>query len=255
MTEQELALEKAKAKSLAHHFHKVASHHEKKAELHEKAAEAHLAHHEHHKEMMGKAAEAGDEHMKEHHKEAAAFHKFKHGHHEKMHKLHKSMHEHYKAMAEAHEAGEAAKVFKAAGIEEEPLSTRPVTQPPAADPAQPTPTSTAPVAKAAGSETQPAAPSTDTINETIQKALDVKLSEAVNAAFERVLCSEDFSKKVDQSIATKLLEKLGSASANEKIQTFPVPRAGQPGHQSAAAKAAPAEMPVDEELAELVKFE
>jgi hypothetical protein len=73
-------------------------------------------------------------------------------------------------------------------------------------------------------------------NESIQKALDSKLTEAVGAAFERVLNSDDFSKKVDQAIATKLLEKLGNTVPTE-IRTFPVARPGTPGAPTEPTKA------------------
>lgn len=232
----DLLLLKAATKSLAHHFKKAAAHHEAMASHHEKAMAAHNEAHEHHKAM----AEAPEhEEHKAHHKAKAAFHKSMAGHHEKMHKAHSAHAEHHKAMAEAHAAGDAKKIMQIAGIEEASLSTQPVTKTATTDPApktDPDPKTTPPEPVEFG--------------EQISKALDTKLTEAVNAAFERVLNSEDFGKKVDQAIAGKMLEKLGQSTVNTDIKTFPVPRKQDPTPQTQSVhKAAEG---LDPELADLV---
>lgn len=256
MEEKELLLAKAKAKTLAHHFKKAAAHHEAKAAAHLKAHEAHKAHADHHQAMADDAD--GDENKmhKAHHKASASFHKSKAAHHEKLHKAHLSYAEHHKAMAAAHsEAEDHEKVFKLAGMEEEPLSTRPVT-----------PTTPEPVAKATSVTPTPpvaappteapvtATPTPEGINETIQKALDSKLTEAVSAAFERVLSSGEFNQKVDQAIAGKLLEKLGTSTVETGIRTFPVPRAGEQNKGNGTQ--APVDMSaLDPELADMCKMD
>lgn len=226
MTQQEL-LEKAKAKSLAHHFKKAAAHHEAKAGHHEKAADMHKAHADHHTEMMGKAEE---DHLKAHHKASAAFHKSKAAHHEKMHKLHKAHAAHHEAMATAHEATDAEKVYKALEIEapqEDTLSTtNDVAKTTPTAPAASAPAPAAPTAPAAAAAGAPASIS-ENFGEYIQKALDKKLSESVDGAFERLLSSEDFNKRVDQEVAKKMLEKLGATTIETPIKTYAVPRPGE----------------------------
>lgn len=258
MNEKEVLLAKAKAKTLAHHFKKAAAHHDVKAAAHLKAHEAHKAHADHHQEMMDDMdGDEGKVH-KSHHKASMAFHKSKAAHHEKMHKAHSSHADHYRAMASAHEADEAEKVFKLAGMEEEPLTTRPITAQPAEDVSK---TQTpAPATTPAAPTTQPAPaaqPAAEGINETIQKALDNKLTEAVSAAFERVLSSQEFNQKVDSAIASKLLEKLGSSTVESPIRTFPVPRAGDtPAVPAVASKATVVDIAnLDPELADLCKVE
>lgn len=92
-------------------------------------------------------------------------------------------------------------------------------------------------------------------NETISKALDNKLTEAVDAAFERVLSSDDFGKKVDQAIAGKLLEKLGSSTVATDIKTFPIPRAGGNGAGTDVTVGKVNLDGLDAELADLCKVE
>ena len=263
MNEKELLLAKAKAKTLAHHFKKAAAHHEAKAAAHLKSHEAHKAHAEHHEEMMGKTDDADS---KAHRKACMSFHKAQSVHHEKLHKAHTGYADHHKMMAAAHsEMDDHEKVFKLAGMEEEPLTTRPIT-PEVSDPVAKAAADKAAADKAAadkaaadkaaaGGTPTPAAPVVEaSINDTIQKALDNKLTEAVSAAFERVLSSQEFNQKVDQAIAGKLLEKLGTSTVDSKIQTFPVPRAGDPAPSNGGPTKA--EMAgLDPELAELCKVE
>lgn len=227
MTEQE-RLEKAKAKSLAHHFTKAAAHHKAKADAHEKLADAHKAHAEHHAEMA--KTDGIEDHHKEHHKASAAFHKSKAAHHEKLHKAHKAYAAHHESMAAAHsEEKDAEKIYKGLGIEEDPL--------PANDPATtivktatPTP---APTADKPTNPSTPAAPvslselTAEKFDTYLKTALDKKLSDAANSAFERLLNSEDFAKRVDQEIAKKMLEKLGATTIDTPVRTFPVPRPGE----------------------------
>jgi hypothetical protein len=207
----DLLLGKAATKSLAHHFKKSASHHEAMAGHHEKCMKAHEACADHHESMMGKAEDAGHSH----HKAKAQFHKSMAGHHEKMHKAHSSHADHNKAMAEACASGDANKIFKAIG-EEVPVSATvpPVTTATADPAAQPT----------APANPAPAVPSTTTettvdFASKVNTALDNQLEKAIDAAFERVLASQEFNTKVEKAISDKMLEKLGatSASANTAI--------------------------------------
>lgn len=92
----------------------------------------------------------------------------------------------------------------------------------------PTPAAVAAPATPAATPTPVAAAATPApvsdFNEQIAKTLEVKLAEAVEEAFKRVLNSDGFNQKVDQAIASKMLEKLGTAAAPSEIKTFPVPR-------------------------------
>lgn len=230
LTDQE-KLEKAKAKSLAHHFGKAAAHHEAKAGHHEKAAEMHKAHSEHHAEMAGQAE---DEVAKKHHKASAAFHKSKATHHEKLHKMHKAYAAHHEAMKAAHEATEAEKVYKALEIEvpqEDNLSTNNDVNKTAAVPTPAATTATPATPAAPAAPATAAAPSSPGIGENfgdyIQKALDKKLGESVDAAFERLLNSPEFGQRVDQEVAKKMLEKLGATTIDTPIKTYAVPRPGE----------------------------
>lgn len=243
----DLLLLKAATKSLAHHFKKAAAFHEAKATHHLKKAEAHLGAHEHHKAMMEDPAH---EAHKEHHKAKAALHKTLHGLHEKMHKAHTVYSDHHKAMAEAHAAGDAKKLLEIAGLKEEDLTKTVSTTPTPTPAATPTPD---PAAATTPTPTPSAA--TEDINTSIQKALDTKLTEAVNAAFERVLGSEEFGKKVDQAIAGKLLEKLGTSTVQTDIKTFPVPRAGSEKPNGAAPATKVDITGIEPELAELCKVD
>lgn len=260
MSDNEMLLLAKKALTMTHHFKKGAAHHEHKAAAHLKMHEAHKAYAEHHEKMHGDHEDGVN---KAHHKAAMAFHKAKAVHHEKLHKLHKAHAEHHHAMAAAHEAGDHTKVFKLAEMEEEPLTTRPITtedavakaaaDKAAADKAA---ADKAALDKAAAGGTPTSTPAEANINDTIQKALDTKLTEAVSAAFERVLNSGEFNQKVDQAIAGKLLEKLGSSTVDANIKTFPVPRAGsqQPTNGNEAVKNVDISG-LDPELAELCKTE
>lgn len=250
MNEKE-RLEKARAKSLAHHFGKVAAHHEAKAGHHEKAADMHKAHADHHAEM---ASQMEDSVHKAHHKASAAFHKSKAAHHEKMHKLHKAAAAHHESMKAAHEADGAEKVYKALEIEEEivPVDNKDLNKTLPTAPAQ-----AAPAPEAAPAAAAPAsnASISENFGEYIQKALDKKLSESVDGAFERLLNSEDFSKRVDQEVAKKMLEKLGATTIETPIRTYNVPR---PGESTSYAPSAPQEKRYEgirEDLLDLVKGE
>jgi len=212
-------------KHFAGHFKKAAHHHEKMAAAHLKMHEAHKAHAEHHEAMLGKAG--GDDPYKEHHKASHHFHKAMAGHHEHLHKHHSAHAEHLHKMAEACASGDHMKVAELFGETIMPEASPAVTT----SAAQATTTTAAAAATTATTtDTTKAAvtgsPSTsDTdFQETVRKALDSKLTEAVNSAFERVLNSGDFSKKVDEAIAGKMLEKLGQSTVPGEIRTFPVPR-------------------------------
>lgn len=249
-------LEKAKAKGIAHHFRKGAAHHDAKAGHHEKAAAAHHSMAEHHQSMHESAE--GD--MKAHHKAKAAFHKTKAAHHEKVHKLHKAYADHHRQMADAHEANDASKVYKILGIEEEPLTTRPTTE----DVSKTSSTTTVPPATTTSAPAAAAAqPNTSTetsggFEDNIRKALDTKLTEGVGAALERLLSSDDFNKRLDNEIAKKLLEKLGSTTIPTEVKTVAVPRGGNDprsqGNGNGAVKTVDTSK-LDPELADLVKCE
>lgn len=214
----DLLLLKAASKSLAHHFKKAAAFHEAKATHHLKKVDAHMGMHEHHKAMMEDPAH---EAHKEHHKAKAAYHKTLHGLHDKMHKAHTAHADHLKAMADAHAAGDPKKMLEICGLTEEALM-KTETSTPAVTPAA-TATAAVPTTPPAAAATTPAA-TPDNLDESIKKAFDSKLQEAVNAALERLMASDDLNKKMDQIIGSKLLEKLGSAPLSTEIKTFPVPR-------------------------------
>lgn len=235
------------AKSLAGHFKKMAGFEKTKAEYHEKCMTAHKAHAEHFEEAMGKAADPDKEGIKK----TVAFHKSMSNNHEKIYKAHTASAEHLGKMQEAHASGDYGKVFEALG-EEMPVDPV-VTAPPAAAAAVVTDPVVDPAKKAVVADP---APTTDSINDTIQKALDTKLTEAVTGAFERVLNSEDFNKQVDNAISKKLLEKLGTSTVPTDIKTFPVARAtGTNGGGNGTAHTIPDLKGVDPELADMVKFE
>lgn len=215
MATENADLDKAAKFSMASHFKKAASHHEHIAATHVKMTKAHDGAADHH-EQMGKA-EGAD---KAHHKMKAAFHKTMGGHHEALTKRHNSHAEHLHKMAASCSEADAGKAVQLSEIDElikqeDTLST------------------TSDVVKTEAVKTEGAdvkvdpativIPASD-FNDNIKKALDTKLTEAVNAAFERVLNSGDFNNMVDQAIAKKLLDKLGSSPVNTEIKTFPVPR-------------------------------
>jgi len=226
MNEKDL-LEKAKKKSLAHHFEKAAAHHEGHAESDEKCAMAHKAHAEAHEKSMGKADDA----KHDYHKASAAFHKSMANFAEKMAKREKEYAEHNKKMKDAlDEKDDHKKVYEIMGVEpeEEPLSdvNKTTTTAPAAAAAAAPATTAAPAATPAAAAA-PVANIGENFGEYIQKALDKKLSESVDGAFERLLNSEDFSKRVDQEVAKKMLEKLGATTIETPIKTYSVPRPGE----------------------------
>jgi len=234
-------------KALAAHFKKAAAHHEKMADHHEKCMKAHEAHADHHEDMQDKTEDV----HKGHHKASAQFHKSMASHHEKLHKSHAAHAEHLHKVCAACQAGEdTKKVAELLEIEEGELSMEKATevttqnQPtPAAQPtAAPQPVSTAP---GAGID----------VNETINKALDNKLTEAVDSAFSRVLNSEDFNRKVDQAIAGKLLEKLGQTTVPGEIKTFAVPRPGEGNLGKVNGQVKPDFTGVDPELAHFAAIE
>ena len=251
MSVDNASLMKAGMKSLAHHFKKSAAHHEKMADHHEKCMKAHEAAAEHHDGMMNDG-DADDKQHKAHHKAKAAFHKSMAGHHEKLHKAHKAHAEHHASMHESMNAEEANKVLKLAGLEELPVSTQ----------ATPAPVVAAPAATSAAPEAAPVAPAVANLNETINKALENKLNEAVNAGLERVLASDQFSKRVDEAISNALLGKLGQTTVPTTVQTFAVPRSGET-QTAPAASSGPTIQPtfsksgvpaVDPDLADLVSM-
>lgn len=247
----DLILLKAAAKSLAHHFKKAAAYHEAMASHHEKAAAAHQGANEHHTAMQEDQAH---EAHKAHHKAKASFHKTMAGHHEKMHKAHSAQADHHKAMAEAHAAGDTKKLLEISGLKEEDLIKTDVTPAPAVTGTDPKP---AVDPKPADTPSAPSISSED-VNEKIAKAFNSKLEEAVNATLERLMTSDDMNKKMDQIIATKLLEKLGAAPLDTQIKTFPVPRAGseKPNSSGGVAPAAKVDTStLDPELAELCKVD
>src|SRR5208282_2223835 len=92
-------LQKARGKTLAHHFTKSAAFHEKKADHHEKCMKAHEGAQDHHEKCMGMGK--ADDPMHDHHKAKAAFHKTMASHHEKAMNMHKKHAEHHAAMAAA----------------------------------------------------------------------------------------------------------------------------------------------------------
>lgn len=237
-------------KALAAHFKKAAAHHEKMSDHHEKCMKAHEAHAEHH-EAMDNDHDADDANKvekahKSHHKASAQFHKTMAKHHEHLHKSHSSHAEHLHKMCAACEAGaDTKKIAQLLEIEEGELGmekTEVTLQTPPAV-ASTTPTGT----PAAVQSTVPGA-GID-VNETINKALDNKLTEAVDSAFSRVLNSEDFNRKVDQAIAGKLLEKLGQTTVPGEIKTFAVPRPGEGGFGKVNTQIKPDFTGVDPELA------
>ena len=235
----ELDLQKARGKSLAHHFTKVAAFHEKKADHHEKCMKAHEAIQEHH-EAMGKVDGAD----KEHHKAKAAFHKTKAGLHEKMHKLCKAHAEHHATMAAAHsENPDSAKAaFTILGIEVLEKAAIPATDP------QPTPTGEPTVIKtdtpstAAGTTDPKAAASGAQPNSTaqaaaqaamadgdplgVQKVFNEGVATATVNAVKELLASPEFKKTIQEEVANTLLKRLGEQAQTTTVKTFAVPRIG-----------------------------
>ena len=257
MLKKDELLQKAKAHSLAAHFTKAASHHDKMSDHHEKCMKAHAAHAEHHESMMGKAEDAGHSH----HKASAAFHKSMAGHHEKLHKSHSTHADHMRKMSEACKSEDTKKVIELLELTEIPESE--LTEDPVTKAAEVTPTTQPAATPAAATPTTPAVPVVSgDLNENIKKALENKLTEGVNAALERVLNSEEFNKKLDNEIAGKLLEKLGSSTVPTEVKTFPVPRPGTNGTPAnvsvtpAGKASGPINMEgVDLELQDLCKVE
>jgi hypothetical protein len=243
---------KAKAKSLASHFKKMAGHHEAMADSHEKCMKAHEAHAEHFAKCMGKSEDP----MHETHKASHAFHKSMASHHEKMHKRHSASAEHLHSMSAASSSEDAKKVLELSGIPEEEITSFMKVEP-TATPA-PAATPVAAPAVAAPAPVTTAAQAIGDLNETITKALDAKLTEGVNAALERVLNSEEFNKKMDNTIATKLLEKLGStATVPTDVRTMPpvaIPRTEGNGN-GYGKTSVPDLAGIDAELVDFVKFE
>lgn len=249
-------LAKAKAKVMVKHFQKAEKHHKGHAEDDEKCEMAHKARAEEHEKKLDKA----DDDQKDYHKASAAFHKSLAKFAERMGKREKEYADHNKAMSEACAEDDAKKLFKLLDIDESELPTgEDMTKIVDAVPATPAAPAAAVVTPKAGETAAPAAvvPSAAALgfNETISKALDNKLTEAVDAAFERVLSSDDFGKKVDQAIAGKLLEKLGSSTVATDIKTFPVPRPGaKPGDGDVTIGKVNLDG-LDAELAELCKVD
>lgn len=223
------------AKGLASHLKKSAGHHEKMAGCHEKCMKAHEGHADHHESMMGKDMEMadGEKSHKAHHKASASFHKSMAKHHEALHKHHTD------EAANMHKASESAMTSEE---ESKKPAAKPKEETKAAESTElkketPVSETNKEVVKTDTPATDPAAgvPAIPDFNATIGKALDNKLTEAVGAAFERVLNSDDFSKKVDNAIAAKLLEKLGGATVPTEIRTFPVNRPGEQPRQEKAS--------------------
>ena len=217
---------KAARRSLAYHFKKMAAHNESKAAAHEKMMLAHKAHAEHHESMMGEEGA-----NKTYHKSSMSFHKSKASHHEKLNKAHASYAVHCNKMVEAHECDDEKKVYKILEIEEpgdtvtEPNKPEVVAK--AAEPAVPTAPAAQPAAPAAPAVPAAKVEGATDIATTIEKALNEKLSKAIDSAFERVLNSPEFGKAMDERIAGKMLEKLGTQPAPTEVKTFAVPRTSQ----------------------------
>lgn len=244
MNEKQLAaLLKAANKPLTDHYTKSAAFEKSMADDDDKCMMAHKAHAEHY-DGLGKADDA----QKEHYKANAAYHKTMAGIHEGVSKRRKERSEDYAKLAKAYSEDDAEKVFKSLGIiTEGELAKMSTTA---------TPTTTVTPTPVVATPATPVTPVTPTpsadFNDTITKALESKLNTAIESAFERVLNSDDFNKKVDQAISGKMLEKLGTAASPGEIRTTSVAR---PGGTTVAPVTKVDTTGIDPELLDLCKME
>lgn len=245
MTVEAADLQKA-AKIFATHHKKAAAHEEAVACQHEKIAKAHEA-----RAAECEADEEGEnETAKKSRKSRCAFHKTKAKCHSKLQMCHAAFAAHHKKCAEAHSMKDTEKALKVLEIEETESG----------DEMQKT--ETAPAA-AAAAETVAASPSTQApaaaqaaetdndVNKSLEKMLNDKVQKAMEAAFERVLNSPEFSKQIDERLAGKMLEKLGGQPAPTEVKSIPVPR---PGAVQKAATVTDTEA-IPPEFQHLVNFE
>src|SRR5208282_1522767 len=237
-------LQKARGKTLAHHFTKSAAFHEKKADHHEKCMKAHEGAQDHHEKCMGMGK--ADDPMHDHHKAKAAFHKTMASHHEKAMGLHKKHAEHHAAMAAAHgtDDGAAKAAFTSLGIELEAATNPPVVNlapVPTGEPIVSKTTEQTPSTAAAGTVAAPVVQPTATaalaaalasdnpLGEygiQVQKAFNEGVATASMNAVKELLASPEFKKTIQEEVANTLLKRLGEQAQTTHVKTFAVPRVG-----------------------------
>lgn len=239
LTENDAALlEKAVKRSHAYHHKKAADHNTGKAEDHQKAADAHKAQSEHYEKVMEKAKADKNDDAAEVAKSSMSFHKTQYKHHESQVKRHTNHALHHQKMSKAFEESDAKKMLKLLELPDEPTTevvaktatsgeqtvsttTTPATATTAATevtkPGNEQPTKTEPTAAAAAAVDQG-------IGAHIEKALNDRVSKAIDEGFERVMKSPEFQKQLEDRLSAKMLEKLGGQPAHTEVKTFAVPR-------------------------------